>query len=101
MSCSGSILGDDRAAPAIVDADGDEIDVLLDALVEGQASSTNHAIGGEGVGAVAHEQVVVLDRRRPVRGEAEFEACTHRAAPAGVGSGVGGEDVRTNGVAAE
>src|SRR6478672_5955956 len=74
-----SVLRDHRATPAIVDADGDEIDVLADAIDRGQ-----HAGGvGEADVAVAHEQMIVLDGSRPVRGEAIFEADADSAAPAG------------------
>src|ERR1700712_3358899 len=68
-----SVLRDDRTTPTIVDADGDEIDVLTDALVEhqaGRADSGDSAVAREGVGAVAHEHMIVFDSCRPVRGEA-------------------------------
>src|SRR5438552_7306030 len=77
-----SVFRDDRATPAIVDADGDEIDVLTDAdVIEHRAGYTGDAVVEEGVGAVPHEQMIVFDRGRPVRGEAVFEADADRAAP--------------------
>src|SRR5947207_11286892 len=78
-----SVLRDDRAAELVVQAGGDEIDVLTDAVgAEGEAARR-----GEGVGTVLHEQVIVLDANRPVRGEGVFEAGADRAAPAGVVAG--------------
>src|SRR5215216_1330424 len=84
-----SVLRNDRATPAVVDADGDEIDVLADAVgAEEDASRVD-----EGVGAVLHEQVVVFDAGRPVRGEAEFEARADHATPAGIVAGGSGQYV--------
>src|SRR6478752_5035150 len=78
-----SVLGDDRAAPAIIDADGDEIDVLADARdIEHGAGDTGDAVVEQGVGLVLHEHVIVFDAGRPVRGEAVFEAGADGAAPA-------------------
>src|SRR5947207_1400168 len=78
-----SVRRDDRAAELVVQAGGDEIDVLTDAVgAEGEAARR-----GEGVGTVLHEQVIVLDANRPVRGEGVFEAGADRAAPAGVVAG--------------
>src|SRR5689334_884492 len=45
-----SVLRDDRATPLVVDADGDGVDVLADALVEHEASRAD-----SGDVAVAHE----------------------------------------------
>src|SRR5436190_941315 len=68
-----SVFCDDRAAPAIVDADGDEIDVLADAIVaEHRAVHTEHAVVEEGDGTILHEQMIVFDPGRPVRGEGVF-----------------------------
>src|SRR6266436_3584169 len=57
-----SVLRDDRAAELVVHADGDEIDVLTDAIGTEERASRR----GEAVGAILHEQVIVLDRGRPV-----------------------------------
>ena len=82
-SIAKSILRDDRAAEPVVQAGGDEIDVLTDAIgAEGSAGRR-----GEVIGTVLHEQVIVLDANRPVRGEGVFEASADRAAPAGVIAG--------------
>ena len=52
-----SVLRDHRAAELVVQAGGDEIDVLTDAVgAEGEAARR-----GEVVGTVLHEQVIVLD----------------------------------------
>src|SRR5262249_1905051 len=97
-----SVLRDHRAAPAIVHADGDEVDVLPDAIgAEKRAGHTGDAVVGEGEGAIAHEQVIVFDRGRPVRREAVLEARADRATPAGVADGVGGENVGADNEAAE
>src|SRR5882757_9004454 len=82
-----SVLRDHRATPAVVDADGDEIDVLTDAI----GAEEEAARRGEGVGLVLHEQMIVFERSRPVRGEAVFEADADRATPAGVVASRGGE----------
>src|ERR1700719_1525775 len=72
-----SVFREDRAAPAIVDADGDEIVIAANAV-----GADGHASGevGEGRVVIGDEQMVVFNRRRPVRGKAEFHACTHGAA---------------------
>ena len=64
------IFRDDRTAPAIVDADCSEINVLTDALVERNADRTLHTVRYEDMIAFAHKQVIVFDRDRPVRSEA-------------------------------
>ena len=65
-----SVSRDARAAELVVQAGGDEIDVLTDAVgAEGEAARC-----GEVIGTVLHEQVIVLDANRPVRGEGVFEA---------------------------
>ena len=51
---------------------------------------------GEVVGTVLHEQVIVLDANRPVRGEGVFEAGADRAAPAGVVAGDASERAAYN-----
>ena len=56
-SLARSVLRDDRAAELVVQAGGDEVDVLTDAVgAEGEAARR-----GEVVGTVLHEQVIVLD----------------------------------------
>src|SRR5712671_1739325 len=77
-----SVLRDDRAAPAIVDAHRDKIDVLPDAVFAGEAERRNRR--SEVAGAGAHEQVVVCDSGRPVRRETIFQTDANRAAPTGV-----------------
>src|SRR3954462_5924472 len=64
-----SVLGEDRAAELVVQASGDEIDVLADAIAADHAAER----AGEVVGLVLHEQVIVFDADRPVRSEAVFE----------------------------
>src|SRR5438132_8970834 len=77
-----SVFGDDRATPAVVDADCDEIDILTDAGdIEHRAGDTGDAVAEQGVGLILHEQMIVFDRGRPVRGEAVFEADADCAAP--------------------
>src|SRR5882757_9787449 len=75
-----SVTADDRAAKTVVDARGDEIDVLTDAIRLEKHTTRR----GEGKGLILHEQVVVFDADRPVRGETIFKADADGAAPAGV-----------------
>src|SRR3954470_24221915 len=87
-----SVLRDDRATPAVVDAHGGDVDVLADAVDRGeQAGSVPEAEG-----LILHEHVVVFDRCRPVRSEAVFDAAADDGAPAGftgrVENRVGGDD---------
>src|SRR5712671_6681696 len=77
-----SVLRDDRAAPAIVYADRNQIDVLPDAVFAGEAERRDGR--REVAGAVAHEQVIVCDGGRPVRREAIFHTDSNHAAPTGV-----------------
>src|SRR5471030_3191453 len=79
-SASASIFGDDGTAPAIVDTNGNQIDILADAV-----GSEEH-IGGihKCRQLVAHEQMIVLKGSRPVRREADFDAGADRAAPTGL-----------------
>src|SRR5688500_12046734 len=91
-----SILRDHRATPAIVDADGDEIDVLTDALVErhaGRADGSDSAVAHKGMGTILHEHVIVFDAGRPVRRETIFEAHTDHATPTGIVTGRGTHNV--------
>src|SRR6478735_787737 len=87
-----SVLGDHGAAELVVQADGDEIDVLTDAIGTEEGAGR----GGEGQGTILHEQMIVFDRSRPVRSKTVFEADADHATPAGVitggaGNGVGGD----------
>src|ERR1700686_2738312 len=79
-----SVLRDDRAAELVVQADGDQVDVLLDVVGAG-GHPGNREDAGEAVVVGAHEQMVVFDGGRPVRSEAVFEADANRATPTGVG----------------
>src|SRR3954469_938010 len=80
-----SVLRDDRAAESVVDAGGDQINVLADAVsARERADRRQRAVGGERDVVTAHEQMVVFEADRPVRGEAVFDADADRAAPAGV-----------------
>src|SRR5215218_10438784 len=83
-----SVLPDDRATPAVVDARSDDIDVLADPLRGEEGAGRVD----EGLGAVLHEQVIVLDAGGPVGGEAELEARADRATPAGVVAGGGNQE---------
>jgi len=56
--------------PTVVDARRDEIDVLTNAI--GLQKRTSRC--REGVSLILHEQVVVFDADRPVRGETIFKA---------------------------
>src|SRR6516225_11237936 len=72
-----SVAGDERAAEAIVDSGGEEIDVLTDAFgVEQRADRS-----GQVVAVGAQEDVVVLETSRPVRREAVLETNTDDSAP--------------------
>src|ERR1700738_4856568 len=80
-----SVLRDHRATPTVVDADGDEIDVLANTFVREDRSGRNgNASVHQSNVPVVHEHVIVFDRGRPVRGEAVFEAAASHATPAGV-----------------
>src|ERR1700761_7895055 len=84
-----SVLGNHRATEGVVHANRAHVDVATDALAAG-GEARNEAAGrnGEGAVAVAHEQVVVLERNRPARSEADFEAGSHSATPTGLAGGV-------------
>src|SRR5262249_11258965 len=75
-----SVAGDDRTAELVVDAGGEEIDVLLDVVGAGRNASRRD----ERVILRAHEHVIVLDAGRPVRREAVLEADADHAAPTGL-----------------
>src|SRR3979409_376734 len=53
-----SVLGDDRATPAVVDARRDQIHILVDLFKTRTCTSD----GRECVGTIAHEQMVVFNR---------------------------------------
>src|SRR6266851_1360035 len=79
----GSVLCDHRAAELVVQARGEEIDILLDAV-----GACGHAGRGDEVDSLpVHEHVVVLDADRPVRREAVFETGANHATPAGLAAG--------------
>src|ERR1700724_2219355 len=73
-----SVLRDHRATPAVVDARGDHVDVLLDAVGPREYASEISEV----VGVPSHEQMVVLNTSRPVLREGEFDTGADRAAPA-------------------
>src|SRR5436190_2805697 len=88
------VPGDDRAAEAVVEAGGDHVDILMDGFAARERARNDRR--GQDEVAVTHEEVIVFDRNRPVRGKAVFEADTDSAAPACFGraieheTGVGG-----------
>src|ERR1700738_4492035 len=55
-----SVLGDDRATPAVVDASRDQIHILVDLLKTRKYAGSDD--GRECVGTIAHEQMVVFNR---------------------------------------
>src|SRR5258705_12812378 len=81
-----SVLRDDRAAPAIVDADGGEIDILTNPVGCRKSADWKAKVSGciEADVAVRQEDVVILECDRPVRREAEFNTGTDRATPSGL-----------------
>src|ERR1700686_2931181 len=75
-----SVLRDDRAAPAVVHANGGQIDVLTDAIgcrEQEEPRSRESDVPG------THKQMVVFEGDRPIRSEAVFETCADRATPTG------------------
>src|SRR5882724_5178370 len=78
-----SVFRDHRAAPAIVDAGGDHIDVLTDAVGARIQADRGGKNGREADVAGAHEQMIVFNSSRPVRRESIFKTGPNRAAPAG------------------
>ena len=63
-----SVLRRDRTAEPVVDASGDDIDVLTDTALSRQcASREGYAVVHEVIGLVLHEHVIVFDAGRPVR----------------------------------
>src|SRR6478752_3957403 len=79
-----SVLRDDRAAvtaEAIVDAQGDQVHVLIDPAVE---KINNGRVGRrERIVGMPHEQMIVFNAGGPIRCEAILPTHTHGAAPAG------------------
>src|SRR5258706_5914994 len=92
MSCwisRKSVLPDDRTTPveAVVDASGDEVHILADRVSTEYAagrydSGSQNTCRREAATMVTHEQVIVLDRNRPIRCESEFEAGSDDTTPA-------------------
>ena len=73
------------AAEAVVEPYGDQIHVLVDPIDAGNEGGRDHERVGVGVGvAIPHEEMVVLHADRPVRSEADLDACAECAAPTGV-----------------
>ena len=71
----------------VVDASGDQVHILADRVSAEYAadrydSGTQNTCRREAVTMVAHEQVIVLDRKRPVRCESEFDARSDDTTPA-------------------
>src|SRR5260370_30880426 len=84
-----SVLPDDRATPVevVVDASGDEVHILVDRVSAEYAadrydSGTQNGCRREAATMVTHEQVIVLDRNRPIRCESEFESRSDGTTPA-------------------
>src|SRR4029453_19337606 len=84
-----TIIWDHLDAPveAVVDASGDEVHILADRVCAEYAadrydSGTQNTCRREAVTMVTHEQVIVLDRNRPIRCESEFEARSDDTTPA-------------------
>src|SRR5262245_34479813 len=84
-----SVLSDDRTTPveAVVDASSNEVHILADRVSAEYAadrydSGTQNTCRREAVTIVTHEQVIVLDRNRPIRCKSEFEARSDDTTPA-------------------
>jgi len=75
-----SVARDHRSAEFVIDACGEQIDILVDTIeaikCPGKVDKTD--VAG------AHEHVVVFKGNRPVRGDAIFESDTNHAAPPGL-----------------
>src|SRR6267142_5828434 len=82
-----SVFRDHRATPAVVDARGDHIDVLTDA-VDTRIYADRGKNGREADVTSAHEQMIVFDCSRPVRGESKFKTSSNCTAPAGFSGAV-------------
>src|ERR1700738_4649893 len=84
-----SVLPDDRTTPVetVVDASSDEVHILVDRVSAEYAadrydSGSQNTCRREAATMVTHEQVIVLDRNRPIRCESEFEAGSDDPTPA-------------------
>src|SRR5262249_6767932 len=86
-----SVLGDHRAAEAVVQTDEAHIDVLADIVSESHSVDARRE---EDDVMVAKENMVVFDADRPVRGKADFQTGADRAAPPGLV--IGRSDQRTS-----
>src|SRR5207253_5658063 len=75
-----SVLRDDRAAEAVVHPDRSHFHALTDIV----ASRDGNGRCRERNVAVAHEQMVVFNRNRPVRCKAEFNSRSYSATPTGI-----------------
>src|SRR6266852_7945535 len=82
-----SVFRDHRATPAVVDARGDHIDVLTDA-VDARINADRGKNGREADVTSAHEQMIVFDASRPVRRKSEFKTGSNCTAPAGFSGAV-------------
>ena len=72
----------------VVDASGDQVDILVNRVSAEDAadrydSGTQNTCRREAIIMIAHEQVIVLDRYRPIRCESVFEARSDDSTPAG------------------
>src|SRR5262245_15774613 len=74
------IFGCHRTAKPIVQAGGDEIDVLTD----GNRARVSTGWAGKVKRTILHEQMIVLHSDRPVWSEAEFKADACRGSPSRV-----------------
>ncbi len=72
-----SVSSDPRPTKPIVDTGGDHIDILANAVCRRYANRG----GDEAECVTLKKYVVVFHAHRPIRSEAEFEACTHGSAP--------------------
>src|SRR5882724_3610997 len=83
----GSVPRDERSAEAVVDARGDHVDILTDALAVIEHRAECLVIDHCDV-ASAHEQIIVFERERPVSRERIFAACSDHATPAGLAAAI-------------
>jgi len=83
----GSVPRDERSAEAVVDARGDHVDILTDALAVIEHRAECRVIDHRDV-AIAHEQMILFERERPVSRERIFAACSDHATPAGLAAAI-------------
>jgi hypothetical protein len=76
-----SVPRDDRAADAVVDPYGHEVDIAMNVGVSGE-TAIGHEVEGDAV--IVLEDVIIFDRERPVRSKAVFKIGADRATPTGV-----------------